>query len=361
MMREATVDLGAIATNVEALRREVPGVVAMVVVKANGYGHGAVESASAALDGGAAWLGVADLTEAHQLRAAGIEAPVLAWLLDPDESFDDAIDARIDIGVSSISQLEAAAAASGRAEVHLKIDTGLSRNGATASDWPELVDAASAHERAGRVHVRGVWSHLANAGEAGTVAQVAAFEAALEQARTAGLEPDLAHLAATGGALRMPSCRFSMVRFGIGAYGLSPDGGAVPMLRPAMRLSASVVSVKRAPRGQGVSYGYEYVTPAETTLALVPLGYADGVPRRASGRAEVSINGVRHPVAGRIAMDQFVVDVGDSPVAVGDRAVLFGDGADGAPTATDWADWADTIPYEVVTGIGQRVPRRYTR
>jgi alanine racemase len=179
------------------------------------------------------------------------------------------------------------------------------------------------------------------------------------QARAAGLAPELVHLAATQGALAHPDARFDLVRLGIGAYGLRPDVEPVPGLVPAMELAAPVVSVKRVPAGHGVSYGYDHRTVAETTLALVPLGYADGVPRSASGRGLVSIDGVRHTVAGRVAMDQIVLDVGDSPTAVGDRAVLFGNPATGVPSADDWAAAAGTINYEIVTRIGSRVPRRY--
>ncbi len=355
-MREARIDLGAISHNVELLRG-LAGVEAMAVVKANGYGHGAVQSARAALAGGAAWLGVADLAEAHELRSAGIDAPLLAWIHDPDTDFASAVDAGIDVGVSSDAQLEALAALPGRAEVQLKIDTGLGRNGVTAERWPAFVEAAAAHERAGRVHVRGVWSHLSNTGPDEDAAQVRVFTEALDAARAAGLDPQLVHLAATGAALHTPAARFGMVRLGIGVYGLAPDDRPLSRLRPAMELSASVVATKRVPAGQGVSYGYDHVTTEETTLALVPLGYADGIPRHASGRAQVDINGVRHHISGRIAMDQFVVDVGDRPVRVGDRVLLFGAGG---PSADDWAGWADTINYEIVTRIGARVKRVYT-
>lgn len=358
-MREAVISVGAISSNVETLRALVPGVAAMVVVKADGYGHGAVPAARAALDGGAGWLGVADLDEALALRAAGLTAPILAWLHDPERGFEPAVAEGIDIGVSYRDQLEAVAATSGLAHVQLKVDSGLGRNGAAPGEWAELVIAAAAHERAGRIRVRGVWSHLANAGEAADATQVAAFTRAVDVARSAGLDPELTHLAATAGALRSPATRFGMVRFGIGAYGLSPDDGEVAGLRPAMELAASVVSVKRVPGGHGVSYGFDHVTAAPTSLALVPLGYADGIPRHASGAGEVGIGGVRYPVVGRIAMDQIVIDVGDATVSVGDRVVVFGDGTDGAPTASDWARAANTITYEIVTRIGPRVPRRY--
>jgi alanine racemase len=362
MMREALIDRAAITNNVETLRAAVGGVRCMVVVKADGYGHGAVESARAALAGGADWLGVVDVTEALELRSAGIDAPVLTWLHDPEADFTPLVEARVDIGVSYRQQLERAAEASGRAVVHLKVDTGLARNGAPEAQWHEFFETAAALERSGRITVRGVWSHLANAGDANDAAQVASFEAALEAARSAGLDPELAHLAATGGALRVPSARFDLVRLGVSAYGLSPFGqedAAALGLRPAMELAASVVSAKRVPAGTGVSYGHEYVTTEETTLALIPLGYGDGIPRHASSRGPVSIGGARYRIAGRVAMDLFVVDVGDAPVKVGDRAVLFGDPATGVPSADDWAAAAETINYEIVTRIGSRVPRRY--
>jgi alanine racemase len=244
--------------------------------------------------------------------------------------------------------------------VHLKVDTGLSRNGSIESEWATLFARAAELERLGRIHVRGIFSHLANAGEAADATQVAQFERAVNQATDAGLAPEVRHLAATAGALARPDTRFDLVRIGIGSYGLSPfDDEPVPGLVPAMTLSAGIAAVKRVPAGSGVSYGHTFVTERETTLALVPLGYADGIPRQASGRASVSIDGAVYPVAGRIAMDQFMVDVGDATVAVGDRAVLFGDPATGVPSAADWAAAADTINYEIVTRIGPRVERVY--
>ena len=358
-MREALIDTGAISRNVEVLRAAIGDVRSMVVVKANGYGHGAIQSARAAIAGGADWLGVVDLTEALELRGAGIDAPVLAWLHDPTADFEAAVDAGIDIGVNNLEQLEQVAAAHGSSTVQLKVDTGLGRNGAAPADWERFFAAAAAFERAGRVRVRGLWSHLANAGMASDESQVTRFEDALAAARAAGLDPELTHLAATGGALRVPSARFSLVRFGLSAYGLSPFDESVAGLTPAMQLSAAIVGVKRVEAGTGVSYSHLYRTTSETTLALVPLGYADGVPRHASGNGPVAINGVTYRVAGRVAMDQIVVDVGDAPVKAGDRAVLFGDPATGAPSANDWADAADTINYEIVTRIGARVVRRY--
>lgn len=360
-MREALVDVGAIARNVAALRGDTP---AMVIVKANGYGHGAVESARAALDGGASWLGVVDLDEALELRNAGVTAPVLAWIHDPQTDFDEAVSRDIDLGVNYLDQLESVAAAQGRPNVQLKLDTGLGRNGVPESEWGRVFERAAALEAAGSIHVRGVFSHLSSAGAETDADQLARFTAGVDAARAAGLDPELVHLTATGGAIQLPAGHFSLLRIGIGAYGLTPfeQGETVPVaLTPAMEVSASIVSVKRVPPGAGLSYGHTYVTERDTTLALVPLGYADGMPRHASNSGPVSINGATHHVSGRIAMDQFIVDVGDTEVSVGDRAVIFGDPARGVPSADDWAAAASTINYEIVTRIGARVVRRYTR
>lgn len=361
-MREATIDLGAIAHNVDTLTRAAEGARTMVVVKANAYGHGAVPVARAVIEAGADWLGVADLDEAFELRDAGIDAPVLAWLHDHDADFTAAIDRGVDIGVSYLEQLERVAASGSRAHVQLKVDTGLSRNGASRDDWTEFFEVAAAHERAGRIVVRGLWSHLSNTNDDEDHAQAADFQDALAAASSAGLDPELVHLAATAATLRLPAARFGLVRLGISTYGLSPLDGVTSEalgIIPAMQLSASIASVKRVPAGSGVSYGYDYRTTAETTLALVPLGYADGIPRHASSRGPVSINGTTYRVAGRVAMDQIVVDVGDADVSVGDRAVLFGDPATGVPSADEWAEASDTINYEIVTRIGSRVKRRY--
>ena len=361
--REARVDLAAIERNIATLRAAAPDSLAMVVVKSRAYGHGAVPVALTAERSGADWIGTVSIDEALELRAAGVRAPLLAWLHDPFAEFDAAIEASVDIGVSYLQQLDRVAYGSGVARVQLKVDTGLGRNGAAPDDWAELVEAAVAHERAGRIHVRGVWSHLANAGEDADAGQIRAFELAIELARAEGLDPELLHLAATAAGLRVPAARFGMVRWGLGVYGLSPfdDQTSADLgLTPALELSAAVASVKRMSGGTGVSYGHDYITPEETTLVLVPLGYGDGVPRQASGRGAVNINGVQYPIAGRVAMDQLVVDVGDAEVAVGDRAVLFGDPSTGAPRIEEWADAAGTINYEVVTRLGGRIQHSYT-
>ncbi|MEV1131443.1 alanine racemase [Agromyces sp. NPDC049794] len=365
--REALVDLGAIRDNVAHLARLVAPAQAMAVVKADAYGHGAVPVARAALAGGASWIGVADLAEALALREAGIDAPVLAWLHDPDAAFGPAVERDVDLGVSSLGQLvaiaDAAASVGRRAMVHLKIDTGLSRNGISAEAWDEAVAAAVDLERAGRIGVRGIFSHLANTSAEEDAAQLAAFEQALAAASAAGLAPELRHIASTAGAMRRPESRYDLVRLGIGLYGIPPFGDGTTAadlgLRPAMTLRGRVAAVRRIDAGTGVSYGHAWRAPRPTTLALVPMGYADGVPRQASGRAEVWLAGGRRRVVGRIAMDQFLVDVGNDAVAVGDEVVLFGDPATGAPSADDWGDAADTIGYEIVTRIGPRVPRTY--
>jgi alanine racemase len=359
-IREARIDLGALRSNVASLRAVVAPAQTMVVVKADAYGHGALAAASAAVEAGAEWLGVVDIAEALALRAWGIRVPILTWLHGEDSDFQAAVDTDVDLGISNLDQLERAAATSGIAHVQLKVDTGLSRNGIEQRLSTGLFRRAVELEAAGSIAVRALWSHLANAGEAEDREQLRRFEIAVTEASDAGLRPGLRHLAATAGALSLPESRLDLVRLGIGVYGLSPFEGVSSAdlgLRPVMELSAEIVSVKRVPAGSGVSYGFSYRTSGETTLALVPLGYADGIPRSASSAAPVSINGTTYRISGRIAMDQFVVDVGDDPVNLGDRAVLFGDPSTGVPSADDWAAAAGTINYEIVTRIGSRVTR----
>lgn len=363
VLREALVDVGAIEDNVRHLRRLTDSEV-IAVVKADGYGHGAVRSAAAALAGGATRIGVSDITEALALRRAGIDAPIVAWLHAPDATFGEAAAHGIELGISSLDQLQkAAAAASGDrpAAVHLKLETGLSRNGIPPEDYRVVFAEAARLERIGRLRVVALFSHLSNASADQDRAALRAFEDGVGGAASLGLAPPLRHVAATHAAIDLPESRLGCVRIGIGIYGLSPfaDRSSADLgLRPAMTLRGAVAAVRRVPAGKGVSYGYDYRTDRDTTLALVPLGYADGVPRQASGAGPVTIGGRRFTVAGRIAMDQFVVDVGDAAVAVGDEVVLFGDPTLGAPAATEWADAAATINYEIVTRVGPRVPRR---
>jgi alanine racemase len=362
---EAVVDLGAIAHNTEVLA-EHSGAEMMAVVKADGFGHGMVAVATTALANGATWLGVTSLAEAALLRASGITAPVLSWMHLPDDDFGPAIATGVDLSVSSSTHLAGIAAAAELAgipaAVHLKIDTGLSRNGSPADEWPDLVAQARKYELEGLVTVRGVWSHLASADrptDPSVPAQLRCFEEALAHSRVAGLDPAWRHMANSAGIFAVPAAHYELTRAGIGLYGVEPIAGQNHGLRPAMTLRTRTIMVKRVGAGTGVSYEHEYVTDSDTTLALVPLGFADGVPRLLSNRGEVLVNGARCPIAGRVAMDQFVVDAGDAPVRLGDDVLLFGPGEDGEPTATDWAAWAQTNAHEILTGIGGRVPRRY--
>ena len=375
--REAVIDLDALAANVRSLRERIATPDVMVVVKANAYGHGMIESARAALAGGATWLGVADIDEALQLRAAGITAPVLAWIHAPDETFDQAIAAGITVGLSSVSQLRSVASAVADAveratpasatsvspaTVHLKLETGLSRNGASESEWEPFFTEAAALEAAGTIVVEGIFSHLSNTSREDDLAQAEVFDRGLLAAAAAGVTPTLIHLAASATALTVPELRYNMVRLGILAYGVSPfeDRTAADLgLTPVMTLRARVVATRRVPVGVGVSYDFTYRTAGETTLVLIPLGYGEGIPRAASGRGPVVVGGQRFVIAGRVAMDQFIVDVGQASVAVGDSAVLFGDPARGHPSVAEWADAAGTIGYEIVTRLGGRLERTF--
>jgi alanine racemase len=365
----ATIDLDAVSANVAELDRRSGRAAVMAVVKADAYGHGLVPCARAALRGGATWLGVAQLGEALQLRAAGITTRLLTWLHVPSSDFAAAVAADVDLSAAAPWALEAiaeAARATGVvARVHLCVDTGLARNGAYGEDWPALVAAARKLEAEQVLRVVGVWSHFAYADAPAhptVLQQQRVFEDAVALAERAGCRFEVRHLANSAAVLTNPGASYDLVRPGIAVYGLSPVpdiGDAASFgLVPAMTLTAGLSLVKRVPQGQGVSYGHQYVTPTETTLALVPMGYADGIPRNATNVGPVSIGGRRHTIAGRVCMDQFVVDVGpDLVVAAGDEAVLFGTGAHGEPTAEDWARATDTIAYEIVTRVGARVPR----
>ncbi|MDX6208315.1 MAG: alanine racemase [Frankiales bacterium] len=368
---EARVDLDAIRDNTEALREHAPTAGLMAVVKADGYGHGAVQSARAALAGGADWLGVAYPGEAAELRSAGIAAPMLAWLISPGEDLREVLRTKVDLSVSDVAMLAhvvAQAALVGvTARVHLKIDTGLSRAGATPRDWPDLVDAAAKATADNSIVVAGIWSHFAyaDAPDHPTVrSQLDVFREALQVAESRGVEPELRHIANSAATLTLPQAHYDLVRPGLAVYGLSPvpqlGDAAHYGLRPAMTLAAGVALTKRVPAGAGVSYGHRYHTTAEATLALLPLGYADGVPRSATNVGEVLIGCRRRTISGTVCMDQLVVDVGDDPVAAGDEVLLFGPGAQGEPTAEDWAAATGTISYEIVTRIGARTPRVYS-
>ncbi|MCA4132449.1 alanine racemase [Arthrobacter sp. M4] len=371
--RSAVIDLEAIRHNVRVLTAVASPAQLMAVVKADAYGHGAIQVARAALQAGASWLGVAHISEGLALRAAGIDAPMLAWLHTPESNFAAAVAAGIDIGVSGweLPQVVAAARAQQRpARVHLKLDTGLGRNGCTIEKWDSVVGEAVDYQDQGLLRVVGVFSHLAVADEPHrpeTDQQLAAFREALAIASDAGVDLEVRHLANTPATLSRPDTHFDLVRVGLGLYGLSPfedQTSAELGLRPAMTVRTLLSNCKTVPEGQGVSYGLNYHTPSDSTLGLIPLGYADGVPRVATG-GPVRVNGVNYPVVGRIAMDQMVIDLGPDAERsaggslIGAEAVMFGDGSDGGPTADDWARAAGTINYEIVTRISPRVPRSY--
>ncbi|MDQ2582501.1 alanine racemase [Saccharothrix yanglingensis] len=359
---EVVIDLDNLRHNVAHLDALAPGAGTMAVVKADGYGHGAVEVARAAVQAGAAWLGSCSLDEALRLRAAGLTAPILAWLDPPGTDYAPGVEQGIDLSASSPRQLDdiadAATRAGRTARVHLKVDTGLSRGGCPPADWPELVEKAA---KTPNVRVHAVWSHLAVADEVGhpaTDAQAARFDDAFREARAAGLDP-LRHLANSAALLTRPDLHFDLVRPGIAIYGLNP----VPVpadLRPVMTFRSSVALTKRIGVGESVSYGMTWTAKSDTTLALVPVGYADGVPRALSNRMHVWLGGRRRPVVGRVCMDQVVVDCGDDRPAEGDEVVLFGTGERGEPTVREWADTTGTIDYEIVTGMYRpRVTRVY--
>lgn len=366
---EARVDLSAIRENLALLGSHAPGAEMMAVVKADAYGHGLVPAARGCLEGGAGRLGTAYVREALQLRAGGITAPILSWILTPGEPLEQAVEHDIELSAGSagvVDTIADAAALAGRtARVHLKADTGMSRGGATPGEWPALLDRALWRQAEGTVEIAGLWSHLASAdipGDPSIAAQLMVFDEALAVAEKAGAGGShvIRHIANSAATLTLPQAHYDMVRPGIATFGLSPvpelgDFG----LRPVMTLMARIALVKRVPAGSGVSYGHLYVTDRETTLGLVPLGYADGIPRHATNLAEALAGGRRRRIAGRVCMDQFVIDVGDDPLAEGDEVILFGDGSRGEPTAQEWADSLGTITHEIVTGIGSRVPRVY--
>jgi alanine racemase len=367
---EIVVDLDAFRHNVRTLKERVEGAALMVVVKADGYGHGMVPVARAAREAGAEWLGVAVLEEAIALREAGDTGPLLCWLAVPGEDFRPAVEADVDVTAYTVEELDeirAAARAAGRtARVQLKIDTGLSRGGSTQEAWPDLVAAAVTAETAGEVRVTGVWSHFACSDEPkhpANDAQEEVFRWAVELAERSGLRPEVRHLANSAAALNRPSSRFDLVRCGIAAYGLTPMPEVASIeelgLVPAMTVRARLAVVKPVAAGSGVSYGHTYVVPHDTTVGVVPVGYGDGVPRHASSKAPVLAAGRVRRIAGRVCMDQIVLDLGDADAAPGDPVVLFGPGTEGEPTAQDWADACGTISYEIVTRIGGRMKRRY--
>lgn len=366
----ADIDLGKLSKNVETLKQKIDRSALMAVVKANAYGHGLVQSAQAAKRGGADWLATALLGESIDLRNAGITGPILCWLNTPDDEFAQCIDKDIDLGVNSLETLNSIASAAkslGKtARVHIKVDTGLGRNGVTLSDLPDLISALKKSQNDGNVNVVGVMSHFAYADEPNNSTigeQIANFKIAVDALVDANFELEVKHLSNSAATLGLPQTYFNLVRPGVAIYGISPgpEVGSAPEhdLQPVMRLRAPIVLLKQVPAGTGVSYAHQYHTASDTKLALIPTGYADGIPRSASNKGPVLISGRKFKVAGRVCMDQFVVDIGDTQAKIGDYAILFGDPANGEPSVNEWAEAADTINYEIVTRIGPRVHRNY--
>lgn len=341
---ELIIDLAAFRANVARLAAIASPARTMLAVKANAYGHGLLPLARAALEAGADSLAVLDVTTALQVRRAGIESPLFAWLHGIETDFGSAIDADVDLGISALWQLDAIEAArrSTPARVHLKVDTGLHRNGARPQDWPALVTAALAAQDAGRVRVVGLWSHLADASPSDDADALARFRHAVEVARELGCQPDVLHLAASSAGIREPEARFDLVRFGIAAYGISPFDDET-----AAQLGLRAVMTMRAP-----------VREVDGDRVIVAVGSADGVNSPAAGRAFVAIDGRRLRVS-EIGIDTMTLDRDGAPIVVGAIATIFGPGDDGEASAEEWADWAGTIGDEIVAHTTPRIARTY--
>jgi alanine racemase len=359
---EAVVNLSAIKANIASLKGKA-GVDLMAVVKADAYGHGLVPVAKAALAGGASYLGVALLEEAIALRAAGITAPILAWLVPPGSDFQSAVDNDIDLAVASLKALAEVAAVKGakRPRVHLEVDTGMTRGG-FLNEWSEI-DA----DHVQGVEIVGIFSHFARAdepGQAQNLEQLTRFKKLVATLESLGFTNLIRHLSNSAATLVDHASAFDMVRTGIAIYGLSPDvttlGTSSELgLIPAMTLRAKLHLVKEVPAGSAVGYGATAITKTDTKLGIVAMGYADGIPRIAK-IAGVSFLGRKAPIIGRVSMDQFVVDLGaDTTAQSGDWVTVFGTGLGGEFTADDWGAASGSINYEIVTRIGPRVPRIY--
>ncbi len=356
---ELTVDAAAIAHNTRLFSERTAGQL-MAVLKADGFGHGSL--APLVLANGADWLGVTSIAEAMTLRAEAPAAPLLSWLNPLDADYEAAIRADVDLAVSSMRQLRFVAAAASRARraarVHLHLDVGMNRDGAPRGEWAALCEMARLWQAQGSIDVVGIMGHLSSASDPTspeTDRERMIFDNGVRVARRRGLSPRIRHLAASAATLTRPDTHYELSRVGAGLYGIDPSRTVA--LRPALTLTAPVVSVRRVPRGSGVGYGHTYTTSSETTLALLPLGYGDGLPRTASGRAFVQLRGRRYPVVGLFSMDQIVVDVGDDGIQPGERATVFGPGTSGEPTVAEWADWAGTLEHDIVVGVGARVHR----
>jgi alanine racemase len=362
----ARVDLGAVRANLERLAAVVAPAEMLAVVKADAYGHGAVPVARTALDAGATALGVALVGEGVALRGAGLDATLLVLSEPPAAAAGTVVAHRLTPVVYTRGGIDALAHAAHEAgtrlPVHLKVDTGMHRVGCRPGEAIALTEVIGAHDS---LELAGTCTHFAVADEPDdpyTREQIACFDAVLADLRRAGTDPGIVHAANSAGALVFPQARYDMVRLGIAMYGVPPAPGLASAveLRPALSVQARVAFVKDVAAGTRVSYGLRYQASRATRLATVPVGYADGVPRVLGERGgEVLVRGRRCPIAGTVTMDQIVVDVGDLPVEPGDEVVLLGRQGAEEITATEWAVRAGTIAYEIVCGIGPRVPRTY--
>ncbi|WP_149084225.1 MULTISPECIES: alanine racemase [Microbacterium] len=346
----------SVAENLRRVQAATPAPV-MAVVKADGYGHGMVTVATAAVDAGAEWLGVTDVAEGVALREAGLRVPILAWLHPAGIDAPLAAAAGIDVAVGSVEELrQLVAEAAAPVRVHLQLDTGMTRGGCPVDDWKDLLRTARAAR--GRIEVVGVMGHLPRADAADPRANAAAV-LRMRQGRDAvlraGFGPLLVHLAATSGALTDPATHFDLVRVGAALVGIDPSG-TVPLVG-ASRWTAPVVHSVAVPPGTAVGYGGMHTTTAATHLSVIGVGYADGIPRELAPEAGVEIGGVRHPIVGRVSMDQLVVDTGGRAFPRGAVATVFGPDGGAVPSVQEWARWAGTIPHTIVTGIGPRVKR----
>ena len=367
---EVIVDLGAIDSNIKKVIQD-SGKRVLAVVKADAYGHGLVPIAQQALKSGASWLGTALLEEALTLRQAGISAPIIAWLTPVTDDFAAALAHEIDLSIPSLEHLNAVVQSAEKLNkvprVHFEVDTGMSRGGAL-SDWRALMHAAADLQSSKKIRIIGVWSHFARADEPGhsfNQVQLNNFEERISEAEGYGIRPEIIHMSNSAASLAHSSAHFDLLRLGIAMYGLSPDvsqmgSSAALGLKPAMQIRSRIHLVKEVPAGSQVGYGGTAITSRDTKLAVIPMGYADGIPRNTDSRAGVLIGNKRAPLIGRVSMDQFVVDVGiDSTAQAGDWAYIIGNENDGGYTADAWADASGTINYEIVTRIARRVPRMY--
>ena len=368
----AEINLAAIAENLKFIKSKTSAQV-LAVVKADAYGHGLIDVAKAAEKAGADWFGTALLEEGIALRNNGITKPIISWLTPIGEDFKTAINLDIDLSVSSIELLNeiilAGKSINKVPRVHIEIDTGMNRGG-FGDEWglllPEIVKAVKANE----IKAIGIWSHFARADEPNEVmnkTQLDVFTQKVKQLNDAGVSPEFIHIANSAAAISNEAAHKNIVRWGIGLYGLSPDinnmGDSKSLgLKPAMKLFAKLQLVKAVKAGQSVGYGGTAITKSDTKLGVVTLGYADGVPRNANNSAGIFVAGKRAPLIGRVSMDQFVVDLGANSLAkTGDEVIVFGDGSQGEYTIDEWAKACGTINYEIVTRIGVRVPRIYSR